>query len=461
MKLFLILCLFCLPLIAEETINICFLMTTKTAEEKDITNEITKSLKSWLPEESFNSIQSNIVGPILKEKGFWTKRFQLSLSSDIKATLKEQGVDCLVIIECKKTAEQIAVRCRILSMHETSSPATFILKTTDTATLLKQFESKYKQSQLYSYVQEYLEEKQNALESSPTLTEIAKEKLTNEQGWFGETMPKGLSRSNIPGEYLWNRDGSIMVYVPAGEFFQGKDEMTKEENAQDELPVKTVSLNAYYIDKYEVTNEQYCRFLNSLQDQANIEKFIDLNSSFCQIKYDTATKAYISLLCAVHAPVIEISWYGAVEYAKWVNKSLPTEAEWEKAARGGKMIPIEQFSSIPLTLVENPTPMRAYPWGNEALNVPFIHANAMQKKGSLQNVKEYEGLGDSPYGCVNMAGNVWEWCQDLYPNSTTRICRGGSWGSDEISLRCSYRYAVLPDKKNNDLGFRCIISIQE
>lgn len=465
MKFFLIFCMLSLSLLAQDTVGICFLATTTTTtkktEEKTVTTKIHNSIKSWINEIEINNISPNEVGPILKEKGFWTKRFQVSLSSDIKSILQEKKVDFLILVDCKKSKDQIAVRGRILSIHEAESPETFVLKAMDIDNTINQFEVQYKKSQLYSYLQEYIEEKQSALKREPSLSEIAKERLTERQGWFGETMPQGLSRSNIPGEYLWNRDGSIMVYVPAGEFFQGKDEITKEEDAQDELPVKTISLPAYYIDKYEVTNEQYCRFLNSLQDKSNIEKYIDLNSSYCQIKYDSTTQIYSSLLCAVHAPVIEISWYGAVEYAKWINKSLPSEAEWEKAARGGKMIPIEQFTSIPLTLVENPIPMRAYPWGNNSCDIPFIRANVMQEQGSLQNVEEYEGLGDSPYGCVNMAGNVWEWCQDLYPNSTTRICKGGSWGSNEESVRCSYRYAVLPSNKNNDLGFRCVISTQE
>ena len=118
----------------------------------------------------------------------------------------------------------------------------------------------------------------------------------------------------------------------------------------------------------------------------------------------------------------------------------------------------------------NPTPRRDYPWGDMPFDRPYIRVN-YQGDGDgyrwLAPVDAFDGLGDSPYRCVQLAGNVWEWCRDEYssgPGKTSeppawRICRGGSWGDPVTFLRCGYRQALPSQSFHNDLGFRCVLPI--
>ena len=195
--------------------------------------------------------------------------------------------------------------------------------------------------------------------------------------------------SNLPTE-ITSKDGAPMVLVPAGEFLMGTADAIKARFNQK--PQHAVYLDTFYIDKYEVTNSRY-------------EKYVEANGG------GTVEPAYLPtnlrlLDPSVHGdvPVTSIQWRSAKGYCKWVGKRLPTEAEWEKAARG--------------------TDGRIYPWGNEPptdeLVVFSVRPQNWKGPSSFSRVDSHP-KGVSPYGAHHMAGNVFEWVNDLYLDDYYKI----------------------------------------
>ncbi len=218
-------------------------------------------------------------------------------------------------------------------------------------------------------------------------------------------------------------DDVEMVFVPAGEFIMGSD---NPDAYDDEQPVSTVYLSAFSIDTFEVTNARYRRCVEVGACTRPVGK-----------AYDDPTKA--------DHPVTVISWQQALAYCRWVGKRLPTEAEWEKAARG--------------------TDGRRYPWGDdfEDERVNAGYTNGTTAVGSHPQ-------GASPYGALDMAGNVWEWTSSLYKPYPydgrdgredlsargARVNRGGSWYAGSRDARTSHRAnAGHIYRRVADLGFRC------
>lgn len=230
-----------------------------------------------------------------------------------------------------------------------------------------------------------------------------------------------------------------MVLVPAGEFTMGTDDPNAPD---DQRPARKVNVDAFYIDKHEVTNAQFNEFI--LADGYNKRKYWTKEGwNFIQKKrsyfsYPTKKSYRIdkplgfasnSVSKEPSHPVIGVSWYEAAAYAKWAGKRLPSEPEWEKAARG--------------------TDARIYPWGNKfdysKLNY-FPHHEKLTSVGSFPD-------GASPYGVLDMAGSVAEWCVDS--EKEKKIVRGGGWNAIRLQLRCTYRDAHLPSYRYYNLGFRC------
>jgi formylglycine-generating enzyme required for sulfatase activity len=213
-----------------------------------------------------------------------------------------------------------------------------------------------------------------------------------------------------------------MVYVPEGEFILGGIE------EEDEKPGKPVFLPGFLIDRYEVTNDQYAAFVEATGHRA---------PAFRQGENVPEGKGW--------HPVTGVSWGDANAYAAWTGKRLPTEMEWEKAARG----------------VDG----RRWPWGNKFDGV-MCNSAEMGAKTTVA-VWEHDGVA-SPYGCVNMAGNVWEWTADWYKaykgnygynqyaGEMFRVTRGGAFNADAKACRCSNRWRESPDfREDPTLGFRC------
>lgn len=227
------------------------------------------------------------------------------------------------------------------------------------------------------------------------------------------------------------QDGKEMVYVPAGEFVMGS-----ETGHADEKPPHRVYLDAFFIDRYPVTNAEYKKFVEAAGRKPP--------SHWQNGKIPPGKETH---------PVVNVSWNDAAAYAAWAGKRLPTEAEWEKAA-----------SWDPLK-----NEKRVYPWGDR-----FDAALCNSKEsgiGGTTPVGKYSPQGDSPYGAADMAGNVWEWCADWYdsgyyknspkqnptgPSSgPSRVRRGGSWYVSVNLVRASYRGRSVPDSWDDYLGFRC------
>jgi formylglycine-generating enzyme required for sulfatase activity len=237
-------------------------------------------------------------------------------------------------------------------------------------------------------------------------------------------------------------DGMTLVCVPAGEFVMGTDD------GSGEGPAHTVILDAYWIDQSEVTNAMY-------------QKCVGVGG--CVLpehqSSDTREDYYVSNQYTNY-PVIGVSWEEALSYCQWAGRSLPTEAQWEKAARG--------------------TDGRIYPWGSQELSCQLANYRTDASSGSREAycvrdtvpVGSYPG-GKSPYGADDMAGNVWEWVadwddgQDYSPSPAInpagpasgigRISRGGSWYDLPDELRSTVRFGnYSPDYRNEVArGFRC------
>ncbi len=250
-----------------------------------------------------------------------------------------------------------------------------------------------------------------------------------------ETPNKG---TDIAPTRITEIDGMVMVYIPAGDFDMGSNK-----RMADERPIHTVYLDEYYIDKTEVTNKMY-------------QKCVDLGvCSPPHAKYSFLRNQYFGNEKYNNFPVIYIDWNQASTYCKWAGRRLPTEAEWEKAARG--------------------TDLRTYPWGED---IDCSRANFSlddrECVGDTKPIGSYPS-GASPYGALDMAGNVWEWVNDGYQLNYYAISphenpigpidvkdivviRGGSWYNYSAYIRTSNRLSVSPRHKMNCLGFRCALS---
>ena len=235
-----------------------------------------------------------------------------------------------------------------------------------------------------------------------------------------------------------------MVYVPPGTFTMGSDSSADPNASTDETPQQKVFVSGFFIDRFEVTNAQYNQCVGA---------------GVCKTQKFAADPAY----SGTTKPVVGVDWYDAVIYSTWVGARLPTEAEWEKAARG----------------IDG----RIYPWGSgpptsKTGNLCDINCTAGTRDSSISDgepraapVGSYLD-GVSPYGALDMAGNAWEWVANWYSlysgagtkdptgpaTGTKKVFRGGSWGFLRDKLRCAGRVPDTPERKYADTGFRTVRS---
>ncbi|MBN1125169.1 MAG: formylglycine-generating enzyme family protein [Sedimentisphaerales bacterium] len=309
---------------------------------------------------------------------------------------------------------------------------------------------------------------------------------------------------------LWqtgNRLPDDMVLIPGGTFQMGD---SFGEGELEELPLHTVTVSSFYMCRYEITNRQYCGFLNSVLEQNLITVMngviynpsLGIDYPYCNIhaEYPDSQINYSGEGFSVNSkgerdmsndPMVDVSWYGAVAYCNWQSEQegretcydlstwecdfskngyhLPTEAQWEYAARGDLW-------------------GRRFPWGD---TITHNQANYFSIPEYVYDISMTSGfhpmwhdtnepytspVGNFPsngYGLNDMAGNVWEWCNDWYiiydsgaqtnpigsANGTDHVFRGGSWGSDAYGCRVARRYGLLPDCCYFLIGFRVSIGL--
>ncbi|MEI6520039.1 MAG: formylglycine-generating enzyme family protein [bacterium] len=240
--------------------------------------------------------------------------------------------------------------------------------------------------------------------------------------------PPEPAKETLPATKINPKDGAEMVLVPAGEFLMGSKDDDKPAN-DNEKPQHKVYLDSYYIYKTEVTVAQFRQFCHATGRKSMPEKpkwgWID------------------------NHPIVNVNWDDAKAYADWAGVKLPTEAQWEKAARS--------------------TDGRIYPWGNK-----WDVAKCVNKQNSKGGTKPVGSIltGASPYGCLDMVGNVWEWCADWYADDyykksplnnptgpekgESRVIRGSScFCLDDRTARNAYRDNFFPADCFRDIGFRC------
>jgi formylglycine-generating enzyme required for sulfatase activity len=230
-----------------------------------------------------------------------------------------------------------------------------------------------------------------------------------------------------PRQQYVGKDGAPAVFIPAGSFIVGDDENS---------PRREIFVDAFYMDKYEVTVGRYAGFLKATGNVKIPEQ------------WDT-----VDLQNGAELPVVGVDWQDADSYCRWAGRRLPTEAEWERAARGNDE--------------------RKYPWGNDAPSTEHAkfarpYKNSVYKDG-VARVGTYP-KGVSPFGIYELSGNVWEWVSDWYVESfhpdsarnpkgpdkgTHKVMRGGGWYDQSDRITTTKRIYADPVQRDDEVGFRC------
>ena len=246
--------------------------------------------------------------------------------------------------------------------------------------------------------------------------------------------------------------GIEFIYVPGGKFTMGTSERRAaalasiEDRAEfsRECPTSSICTPGFYIARFPVTNAQYAQFIDATGWPVPY-RGDELSRPF---NWDPRTRRYPEGMDDY--PVVLVSWRDAHRYCSWLGARLPTEAEWEKAARG--------------------TDAREWPWGNDW--DPQCCNTIESGRKWLAPIGSYSPAGDSPYGVADMSGNHWEWCSsvaDPYPYNAedgresvaaigARVIRGGAWGNTRYQARCAYRNSAHPDNCGFTIGFRVAMS---
>ncbi len=313
-----------------------------------------------------------------------------------------------------------------------------------------------------------------------------------QKGWSGEDMPPGMTRGSAHGEYIWGKDKAVMVYVAPGAFRMGSDlESPPVVYKQDQHPEHSVDLSGYYIDKYEVSVGQFSVFVREAMYKTTAEgagssMIVRPGSAAAEQGRSWSSPGFDQ---TDDHPVVCVSWIDAKKYAEWSGKSLPSEAQWEKAAgwdplanrRGayswGDAAPAGRGAGKKdLDRVGNFADVN---WGRLLPDGAFYKENLLSLDwGGLYDdwyvytapVGKYL-LGKSPCGAYDMCGNVWEWCADYYQEDYYRksgakdpvnedqgekcVARGGSYDCFcTMPPPVTFRQPMDPKVASSNIGFR-------
>jgi formylglycine-generating enzyme required for sulfatase activity len=280
-------------------------------------------------------------------------------------------------------------------------------------------------------------------------------------------LPSWAGAKDVP-QRIMGKDGTPMALIPAGPFTMG----SAEEDLQEIAPKHRVEISAFYMDVHEVTNERFALFLNTRGFSEEEEKSRKTREGWVVIRSDLERKErrtmwpteiiyengeYFAFDGFESYPVTAVNWEAANEYCAWAGKRLPTEAEWEKAARGG----LEE---------------KRFPWGDE-LPTGGVAFNRLWRDNFTPPPSELvNSYLPNGYGLFNMAGNVWEWVSDWFhpsyyhesPKKNPRgpetgefkVLKGGSWISDPSDLRVAARNFNPPFIADAGMGFRCAVDAE-
>ena len=238
---------------------------------------------------------------------------------------------------------------------------------------------------------------------------------------------------------IWDKDGSQMALIPAGSFAMGDSKNEPENWMERSRPIHTVQLDSFYMDIHEVTVGQF-------------RNFVELSG----YQYDGDWDDIAKFSPGKDFPMVQVSWNDATAYAKWSGKRLPTEAEWEYAARGGLL-------------------GKRYPLGDELTDDDANWMNTMIGKDKWKYCSPVGSFEANGYGLYDMVGNAFEWCADWYSKNyysqspvdnpqgprtgEFRVVRGGFWSNYENILWVAFRDGIAPFNKIDDLGFRCVAAV--
>ncbi len=278
--------------------------------------------------------------------------------------------------------------------------------------------------------------------------------LQRSPGWLGQFSAQagGSGVGVVTDATAIAATPTAMVQIAAGAFLQGNETLVALDN---ERPVHGVELDTYWIDRYPVTRGQYREFIVA-GGYSDARWWSPEGWRWLQ-EHPVSQPLYWNSTVAEDHPVCGVSWYEADAYARFVGKRLPTEAEWEKAA-SWDAIAAQQ---------------RPYPWGSA--EPTGHHGNYGHQVGQSTPVHQYP-QGQSAYGCYDLLGNVWEWTatwfagydgfisypypgySQVYFDGQHRVLKGGSWATGAAVLRCAFRNRNEPNNRNNNIGFRLVVS---
>ena len=258
--------------------------------------------------------------------------------------------------------------------------------------------------------------------------------------------------NNVFSEMVKIPEGRFRMGLPFKEVNQVLKMCTRVDKSctrwwfKDEMPAHTVDLTHYWIDKYEVTNQKYLEFVKATGHRPALDDTCETQA--CREGNLWTKDGFPEKIR--NQPVTQVNWYDADAYCKWRGKRLPTEAEWEKAARGPSG--------------------NLYPWGNSAPPGKATYRRKWRGVSTMTDVGSYPN-GASVYGVQDMAGNVWEWVADWYDRNyykrkvnynpkgpktgKFKVVRGGSWVNYADTLHSAFRRWSRPEVRFNDTGFRC------
>jgi formylglycine-generating enzyme required for sulfatase activity len=281
-------------------------------------------------------------------------------------------------------------------------------------------------------------------------------------------LPTGLTAGSEPGEYLWAKDGSVLVWVPAGVFDMGADggavnaalfsesAVQKALGQQHDTRRSVTLTQGFFVGKHEVTCGLYARFCREAKAFQEPSRVFHMRIEQSDVPGESIFVRGEGRLhrAGDDEPVTRVTWVQAQAYADWAGLRLPTEAEWERAARGDDR--------------------RPFPWGDEAPGPTRANRLGTDDGHDYTSPVGSYPEGASPYGCLDMSGNVWEWVADwagalpdtreltdpLGPaQGSHRVLKGGGWSLGfEFALRVATRSARAPDDGNNRTGFRVCLS---